>query len=70
MIFADVAYNKQSTKKWFPFVQEGSLNTSEAVDKVKKFYQQSEKKYEEAIQWEIERPRRTIGRGEWLLRWK
>jgi hypothetical protein len=28
VIFADVAYNKQSTKKWFPFIQEGSLNTS------------------------------------------
>ena len=28
VLFADVAYNKQSSKKWFPFIQEGSLNTS------------------------------------------
>jgi hypothetical protein len=53
VIFADVAYNKQSTKKWFPFIQEGSLNTSEVIEKVKRFHQHMEKRYEEGIQWEV-----------------
>lgn len=65
MIFADVSYNKQSTKKWFPFIQEGSLNTSEAIDKVKKFHQHMEKRYEEGVQWEVGRVvrKRSFGKA-------
>ncbi len=63
VIFADVAYNKQSTKKWFPFIQEGNLNTSEAIDKVKKFHQHSERRYEEGVCWEMGKLMKKVSLG-------
>lgn len=33
VVFADIAYNRTDLqKKWFPFIQEGNLNTLQVLD--------------------------------------